>query len=501
MGIFANFSILNQRGTPAFFADAFANRPSPGFVGRIFIDTNVPTTGIYRDTGTTWEIIAGGIPVTPTLQAVTDAGNTTTNNVIMESRAIVGGVATNNIHRFIVRDSGVFTNQADSLVAERTHTYNAGTTFINGPSYSSIGGYDVLNLAASIIYPNGVSAASGVYSGVTIRPAGFNITQTQGAGIRALSAFRSQLTFEQSSLTNSTISHFAHFFATAIFKTNNSNPVTITNNYGLAISDQTEVSNGLTLTNRFGVAQFGVNDRNFFLGRVGIGTSVDAGFQLDVNGASAFRNEMRSFFLLTNANTPTVHILNINGIQTTDAITRSAINFSVLSSAGIIFGARGINATLTNNSCGTFFTTNAAFSIGHVANSDSGTAEVTGFAVRTNGQGTNGSISYTWWAGNSPFFWQSIHNDGTFANLRLYNRTGSIFYVRDRDTTNITFGSFTHYPSAQVAIDSTARGFLPPRMTTAQRDAIASPAAGLMIYNTTTNRHQGYNGTTWNDFF
>jgi hypothetical protein len=38
--------------------------------------------------------------------------------------------------------------------------------------------------------------------------------------------------------------------------------------------------------------------------------------------------------------------------------------------------------------------------------------------------------------------------------------------------------------SAQLQIDSTTKGFLPPRMTNAQRLAIASPAVGLMVYCT-----------------
>src|SRR5210317_1457150 len=38
-------------------------------------------------------------------------------------------------------------------------------------------------------------------------------------------------------------------------------------------------------------------------------------------------------------------------------------------------------------------------------------------------------------------------------------------------------------------------------MTTTQRDAISSPTAGMMVYNTTVNKHQGYNGTIWNDFY
>ena len=41
--------------------------------------------------------------------------------------------------------------------------------------------------------------------------------------------------------------------------------------------------------------------------------------------------------------------------------------------------------------------------------------------------------------------------------------------------------------SALMELASTTRGFLPPRMTEAQRDAIATPATGLVVYNTNTN--------------
>jgi len=59
----------------------------------------------------------------------------------------------------------------------------------------------------------------------------------------------------------------------------------------------------------------------------------------------------------------------------------------------------------------------------------------------------------------------------------------------------------TQDASAAFQVNSTARGFLPPRMTTTERDAISTPAAGLMVYNTTTNKAQCYNGSTWNDLF
>jgi uncharacterized protein (TIGR02145 family) len=51
--------------------------------------------------------------------------------------------------------------------------------------------------------------------------------------------------------------------------------------------------------------------------------------------------------------------------------------------------------------------------------------------------------------------------------------------------------------SAVLELSSTSKGFLPPRLTTAQRDAIISPDVGLMIFNTTKNCLEWYNGTVW----
>lgn len=47
---------------------------------------------------------------------------------------------------------------------------------------------------------------------------------------------------------------------------------------------------------------------------------------------------------------------------------------------------------------------------------------------------------------------------------------------------------------------STESFILPPVMTTSDRDALI-PLPGAFIYNSTTNKHQGYNGSTWNDFY
>jgi uncharacterized protein (TIGR02145 family) len=49
-----------------------------------------------------------------------------------------------------------------------------------------------------------------------------------------------------------------------------------------------------------------------------------------------------------------------------------------------------------------------------------------------------------------------------------------------------------------LEVESTSKGFLPPRMTKTQRDAITSPATGLVIYQTdNTQGYYYYNGTNW----
>jgi hypothetical protein len=55
-------------------------------------------------------------------------------------------------------------------------------------------------------------------------------------------------------------------------------------------------------------------------------------------------------------------------------------------------------------------------------------------------------------------------------------------------------------PSAMIDAKSTTKGLLPPRMTRTQRNAIVSTAQGLMIYNTTDNKPNYWNGTVWMNY-
>ena len=51
--------------------------------------------------------------------------------------------------------------------------------------------------------------------------------------------------------------------------------------------------------------------------------------------------------------------------------------------------------------------------------------------------------------------------------------------------------------SAVLEASSTTQGFLPPRLTTTQRDAITTPVAGLTIWNATNTQLEVYDGSYW----
>jgi len=55
--MFVDFNILNQLGSPSINSNTFANRPTAGQVGRLFV--SIDTFEIYRDNGTGWDLIGG----------------------------------------------------------------------------------------------------------------------------------------------------------------------------------------------------------------------------------------------------------------------------------------------------------------------------------------------------------------------------------------------------------------------------------------------------------
>jgi uncharacterized protein (TIGR02145 family) len=119
------------------------------------------------------------------------------------------------------------------------------------------------------------------------------------------------------------------------------------------------------------------------------------------------------------------------------------------------------------------------------AQGPTGVAGPNGSNGSTGATGATGLLSSGTLTGNTPYWdgsqWvlnnSNIHNNGA----------------------GVGIGTTTPNASAKVEITSTTQGFLPPRMTTIQRDAIAAPAAGLVIFNTTTNCLNFFMGSGWNE--
>lgn len=66
---------------------------------------------------------------------------------------------------------------------------------------------------------------------------------------------------------------------------------------------------------------------------------------------------------------------------------------------------------------------------------------------------------------------------------------------------SVGIGTTSPSTSAILEVNATDKGFLPPRMTTTQRNAIATPTAGLIIFNSDTGRLNIYANSAWNDLF
>jgi hypothetical protein len=168
---------------------------------------------------------------------------------------------------------------------------------------------------------------------------------------------------------------------------------------------------------------------------ISINSTTDAGFKLDVNGS-------------VRVNSTTIPQGN---------------SFLVLSTSNrtLSFNLSGVGGTYSSLSTG--------------LNSATGSGS---FGVTLDGYGT-------------AFIIGSSNNSTSNARFSVNLNSGNAAQ------TEVIIGTQTSSASSLLTLNSTVRGFLLPRMTTIEKNAIASPATALQVYDTTLNVISLYNGTNW----
>ncbi|MEI6766653.1 MAG: hypothetical protein WCM76_13550 [Bacteroidota bacterium] len=90
-----------------------------------------------------------------------------------------------------------------------------------------------------------------------------------------------------------------------------------------------------------------------------------------------------------------------------------------------------------------------------------------------------------------------IRSSGTVRGQYIHVEGGTLNYAFVADSGNVGFGTVTPATCAKLELSSTKQGFLMPRLTTVQMNAIVNPNEGLMVYNKTTHKPVYFDGTSW----
>ena len=208
-------------------------------------------------------------------------------------------------------------------------------------------------------------------------------------------------------------------------------------------------------------------------GNLLINTTTDAGFKLDVNGTA------RVGSTLTVGSPAGSGLINICRTDNAVMTTISSPDVCIINNAqgsGVRLNTdnvtylhvRGFASQFAANVTGTL-TANAGFTrallINNIINANANNNELAAIYI-------------------NPTFNNNIYTG--VKNIAIQSTIGGAHF----NTTAVN-------DSAVLQADSTTKGFLPPRMTTTQINAIASPAEGLQVYNTTISHMCFYQSGSW----
>jgi len=526
--IVLDLSILNQKGTPMFNSDTFANRPSFGIVGRIFISTD--TAAIYRDTGTAWDLIADG--GSSSTNIYNSNGTLSANRVVSDggfglsftptthigSAAIGGGGSGKLIVGSSTADNGIQIFGANAPSLRIDNAQSAGTqrfiiglatstnNFIQGAiasdfcittassgailfgMWQSINASEVMRITTT----NNLLIGSSVDGGQRLQVTGsvratsyFLVGMTAGSG--AL-----YWTSDRVTLANYNVG------GSVLFEVNGGNTALTLNSNLSAVFNSTIRSND---TNGLGIGSIsGYRRIQYDL------ANTRFGLVRDDNGLASLEANAALFSSSVTAG---------GDISVSNAIRYkvSGIEYGVSFANAGAFGIEAYQGVYFFVATGSSTSASEKLRVTNGGNLLVGTTTDAGFKLDVNGTGIIRNLLTA--LGNI----KAEQTTNTIAVLTLNPNSGALgtgnqwnlvgansannyaFQIREASSTYLTItnsasgaggsvGIGTTSPSTSALLDvtSTTKGFLPPRMTTTQINAIGTPAAGLIVYDTTLNK-------------
>jgi len=400
-----NNNILNQKGTPAFYSDIFANRPAFGYAGRVFISTD--TGAIYEDTGTAWTLIAdAGAGTTGTLQQVTTNGNTTTLGISVQGLTIgkgAGTIASNTAIGFTALN-GNTTGSSNTGIGYQSLSLNT-----TGTGNTAIGQQSLYNnTTASFNTAIGNSSLSANVSGQYNTSIGESSLSTQGTANNNTAIGSAALTANTTGTPNTAVGRLS----LAANTTGGSNTAVGSN----SLQANTTASNNTAI----GYSSLNLNttgDQNTAIGGVSLTTNT-TGFSNTAIGYSSL------FFNTTGGGN--IAIGSASLLNNTTGNDNIAIGFF----AG--GGTTGNSNTIIGKSAGAFMTTGSSnILIGNLS----------GYNITT---GSNNTILGSY-QGTTTLASNIVLSDGA-GNVRLFSNSAGLIGI------NQAVGT----PSAQLDIHTTA---------------------------------------------
>jgi hypothetical protein len=211
-------------------------------------------------------------------------------------------------------------------------------------------------------------------------------------------------------------------------------------------------------------------------------------FKISNGSKSVYPNwNVHSAFNIDNGNGTVWTLYNANASSTFNANefgigVGSSIPFRIFNNTSVALGGVGKSSLDTNYSV----QTNGNTLIGGSIDAKSGT-NLLSFDFANYSKIKIGTSTSQWWFVNS-----NAGNSSTFDDndLYLWDSTNSRKVVRFNANGSTELLN-------KVELSTTTDGFLMPRLTTAQKNAISSPDTNLMVFDTDLSSLQRYNGTAW----